>query len=155
MSEATILTVIKIFTGLIAFASVLFLTYVTTRFIGQKTAMTMRNKHMKVIETLSLGVDKTIYLIHVGDKSILVSVSGKNIRYMTDVQIDHTEESIENTGKRMDFSNIFMKYINRQNGQDDGEPKQGYVSGNVEKIKKSLNRLDTNRKGGEENLDEQ
>lgn len=154
--------VIKIVTFLIVFGCLLFIAYVTTRYIAQKTSTAMKSKHMKVIEVISLGMDKNIYLIQVGDKFILVAVSGRNIRYLTDVQFDSNEEFVSHTDQSFDFSSIISKYLTGKHSQQapsqsmgqENISKSGQGSNHTKKIRKAFETLKGNDKGGDGNIDE-
>ena len=38
-----------------------FLAFVMTKFIGNKTKSAMRSKYMRVVDTMAMGFDKTLY----------------------------------------------------------------------------------------------
>lgn len=95
---------------LIIFSAVLFLAYITTKFVGQNTARSMKGKNMEVIETLKIGVDKQLYLVRAGDKYVLLSSSGKNIQFLSEVNVD--EEAVnEQELNKNEFKGILDKYL--------------------------------------------
>ena len=51
-------SVLKIILMLIGFGAILFLTYVTTRYIARKQIRSMKSRNISVIETVMLGPDK-------------------------------------------------------------------------------------------------
>ncbi|WP_094547410.1 flagellar biosynthetic protein FliO [Petroclostridium xylanilyticum] len=147
--------------GLVVFASLLFLAYVSTRLIGQKAAAAMKSKHMKVIDSITLGIDKNIYLIQVGKKFILVAASGKTLQYLTDVELNDFEDTTEEINQQFKFSDIFEKYLNKvvfKKGQtfhlsnQPRDEKNDSIPQNIIKIKNSFEKLKVNRKGGDENI---
>ena len=66
--------VVSLLTILIALGSVCFLAFITTKFIGKKSGGMLKSKHMKVIDSLSMGFDKTLYLVQVGEQLVLMTV---------------------------------------------------------------------------------
>ncbi len=105
--------VLKVILFLIGFCFLLYLTYVTTRFVGGKQIRAMKGKSISVIETLSLGMDKRIHLIKAGKQHILIATTSKTVELLTTVNIDDPipdeEISSENT-VLFDFKSIFEKY---------------------------------------------
>lgn len=98
---------------LIVFGSVLFLAYVTTKYVGKNVARNMKGRNMEVIETLKLSVDKQLYIVRAGDKYILLSSTGKNIQLLSELNLD--EDSIkvqtEQEPGANEFKAILEKYI--------------------------------------------
>lgn len=165
--------VVKYILSFFTFGCLLFLVYVTTRFLGQRTAKNMKSKHMKVVESISLGFDKNIYLLRVDKKGILVSTSGKMVQYLTDVELDHIEDSEEETVQQFDYINVFKKHLNRfiQKNQGTGssdeqvsartvnpfdvttqKSQKDSISNNVNRLKYAMEKLNLNSKGGDENI---
>jgi len=105
--------ILEIFFGLIIFACLLFLVYVTTRFVGQKASNAMRSKNMRMVETLPIGFDKSVHLIQVGDKYFLIASAGKSIEFLSEVDLVHIEEPIEEKTKQLDFYDIFLRYVRK------------------------------------------
>lgn len=95
------------------FGAILFLAYLTTRFIGKKTGAAMKGKYIKVIEVVPLGIDKHLHLIKAGNDFVLVASAGRSIQYLTTVTLEEAEEleslSSEETAP-FDFKNILEKY---------------------------------------------
>lgn len=110
MAQDIFTSIFKIFTLLIIFASVLFLAYVSTKYIGQKASMAMRGKFVRIVETLNLGVDKRIYLIKAGNKFFLMASSGKNLQFLTEVEIEDTDNAADNTDENAGESNVQGAY---------------------------------------------
>ncbi len=72
---------------LLGFGAILFLTYVTTRYLAGKSGKAMKGKHLSIVETISLGADKRIHLVKAGEKHILISSTSKSIEYLTELEI--------------------------------------------------------------------
>lgn len=88
----------------------LFLAYATTLFVGGKTQKTMQGKNIKVIETVSIGVDKKIHLVKVGKEFFLIGSGGKVIEFLSKVDLpDYQESSVEASMMPIDFKSILDK----------------------------------------------
>lgn len=162
---------IKFITGLIIFLCMLFLTYVTTRYVGKKAANSMKSKHMKVLESISLGVDKNVYLVQVGAKCVLIACSGKNIQYLGDVEADLLSDTQQDETPAVEDSSIFAKYLNKillkekepaifesasRRSEAASEENSNYVNminHNVAKMKEIFDKLKKNGRGGDEKID--
>lgn len=68
---------------------ILFLAYVATRFVGQKYAKNLKGKNITVIESVSIGIDKVLYLVKIGNQFFVISSSGKNINFLSQVDSDN------------------------------------------------------------------
>lgn len=105
-----IILVFEVLLFLIVFGCIVFIAYVFTRFIGNRTAGAMKSKNMQIIESISFGVDKALYLVKVGDKCFVISISGKTINYLTEVNI-HDIDMTKNETEESDFYNILTKHL--------------------------------------------
>jgi flagellar biogenesis protein FliO len=105
--------ILKIVLLLIGFLVILFLTYVTTRYIAQKQNKTMRGKNISVMETVMLGPDKKLHLVKAGNSYVLIASTSKSVEFMSTVEMDESEaieDSSENMDNRFDFKAILEKY---------------------------------------------
>lgn len=97
---------------ILVFGSVLFLAYITTKILGNKTAKSMKGTYMEIIETLRLGNDKQLVLVKAGDKFIIMSSSSKGLDFICEVNIDYTEAKEPIVGPTgANFKEILDKYI--------------------------------------------
>lgn len=97
---------------LFVFGSILFLAYVTTRFIGNKAGKALKGKYLNIIETVSIGTDKRLHLVKVAEQYILIASSGKSIEFLTNVNLKgyQPEEPGENV-EQFDFKSVLEKYV--------------------------------------------
>lgn len=120
--------IMKVILMLIGFCSLLFLTYVTTRYIGGKQNKAMRGKYVQIIETVSLGADKRIHLIKAGKTFALIATTSKTIEFMTTLDMEEDDYLTENEASEgeslFDFKNIFDKYISAYKKQKKPEKSQ-------------------------------
>ena len=101
---------------LLGFGAILFLTYVTTRYLAGKSNKAMKGRHLSIVETISLGTDKRIHLVKAGEKHILIASTSKSIEFLTDLSLGEEEASnnpaVQDTQNVFDFKSLFEKYMN-------------------------------------------
>jgi flagellar protein FliO/FliZ len=105
--------ILKIVLFVIGFLAILFLTYVTTRYIGQKQIRTMKSKNISILETVMLGVDKRLHLVKAGNSYVLIASTSKSIEFLTAVDMDKAEvndETATDMDGHFDFRTILEKY---------------------------------------------
>ena len=79
-------TFFSILTIIITLGCVIFLAYVMTKFVGKKSMNMMKSKYMTVIDSLSMGFDRTIYLVKVGEQYVLMYSSTKGFECVCNVE---------------------------------------------------------------------
>jgi len=105
--------ILKIIFFLLGFCALLFLAYVTARYIGQKQMRTMQGKNISVVETVMLGGDKRLHLVRAGNSYVLIATTSKSVEFLTNVEMDETaarEPDIADKEMRFDFRSILEKY---------------------------------------------
>lgn len=143
------LDVLKVVLYLVGFCSLLFLTYVTTRYIGLKQNKAMNGKNISVLETVTLGADKRLHLVKAGNSYILIASTAKTVEFLTTVSVDESmrpETSAEERDAVFDFKSLFEKYTGayrtkKDKASDDEkyDPPQDLAEGN--NFKYNLNKL--------------
>lgn len=122
---------------ILIFFSVLFLAYVTTKYLAGKAGKITKGKHLNIIENVALGKDRYLYLVKVGNEIMLIASSGKGIELLSRVNIDNAGDYMEsnhNTQPTFSFRNIFEKKINH------------YIEKNIKKKENSENLKKINTK---------
>jgi flagellar protein FliO/FliZ len=113
-------TFIDVLGFILIFGSVLFLVYVTTKFVGGFTARTMKSNNMEVIETLKLGVDKQLFIVRAGEIYILMASSGKSLEYICELNLD--EEALNSQNEKQtgtnEFTSVLEKYLSNLKPQE-------------------------------------
>lgn len=132
--------------GLLVFAALLFLAYAATRYIGKKTGNAMKGKYITVIESISLGMDKNIHLLKVGEQFVLIASTGRNIEFLTNVSIDDYQvDPVSDSNSTFDFKQFFDKYLqNFKNGSRTKESNRTADTGDISKeysFKTNLDKL--------------
>lgn len=69
-------------------AVVLGAAYLATRYIAKKGMPGKTNRNLKLVETLTLGLDKSVFLIKAGEKYFLMGNSQKTITLLTEIEAD-------------------------------------------------------------------
>lgn len=85
--------------------------YFATKYIARKGLNRVNNKNLKIIETISLGIDKTLLLVKVGEQYLLLGCTQKCITLLTEVE-----------QKNLNISNAIEAYSNL-----DGENIESYM----------------------------
>lgn len=136
---------------LFAFGLILLLCYYTTKFIGKRMSGGTKNKNMRIVETLSLGLDRCLYLILVGNKYFLFFSSKKGLELVSEIDAEiQTEDSVEKeatTANVFDFRRIFETYSglsdkkNKDSGEgvEEKEPKETGILGSIKRLKRINN----------------
>lgn len=131
--------VVSLLTILIALGSVCFLAFITTKFIGKKSGGLIKSKHMKVIDSLSMGFDKTLYLIQVGRQYVLMCSSVKGFDFicnvdeaMIDINSINTEPAKKgNFGKYFDFFKV---------SENNSSIEEHSINNNLQKLREAFNK---------------
>jgi flagellar protein FliO/FliZ len=98
----------------LVFGAILLLCYYTTRIIGKRLSGGAKNKNMKIVETLPLGLDRCLYLILVGNRHFLFLSSKKGLEMVSEVQIEEQADDNQVTDDKSahvsEFRRIFETY---------------------------------------------
>lgn len=115
-----------------------------TKFIGNKSKSAMRSKYMRVVDTMAMGFDKTLYLVKVGEQYIIMCSSQKGFDYIcslsNDFSIRDTNVGEEETNTTKGFSkyfDFFKPVSEEKTKQEDND-----IENNIERLKKLFNKKD-------------
>jgi flagellar biosynthetic protein FliO len=75
-----------IFYFLFMSAVILGAAYFVTRYLARRGFNPVANKNLKVIETVPLGIDKSLLLVKVGEQYLLLGSSQKNITLLAAIE---------------------------------------------------------------------
>ncbi|MGE5329255.1 MAG: flagellar biosynthetic protein FliO [Deltaproteobacteria bacterium] len=147
---------------LILFGAILFLAYVSTKFLGTKVSGKMRGKHFRIVDSVILGFDKQIFLVKVGEQLFLTACSNKVINSITLLDKDAiklTEEEIKVLEQQPENQDSFKNYLDmfRKISKKDSVDNIDITSDNESnKFKQNLNKLKgiLSRINSQENGDE-
>lgn len=130
---------VSLLTVLIALGSVCFLAFITTKFVGKKTGGMLKSKHMKVIDSLSMGFDKTLYLVQVGEQFVLMNSSVKGFDFICN--IDPSMINTSNANIEPDKKNSFGKYFDffKVNNEEQKVSEKNTMNDNLQKLRDAFN----------------
>ena len=77
--SASMESFLQLISALLIFAFVLLITYFTTRWVGNYQKVRMKSKNLQIIESLSVGNNKTICLIKAGNEYLVVAIGKDEI----------------------------------------------------------------------------
>lgn len=66
-------------------AVVLVAAYYVTRYLSRKTFNNAASKNLRIIETASLGIDKSLLLVRVGEQYLLLGSTQKSITMLSEI----------------------------------------------------------------------
>lgn len=72
-------------------AGIFALTWVTTRFLSKRLPGGGRTGHMQIIEKLSLGKDRQVALVKVGEEHFMIGVAGQQISFSPAIRLNQPE----------------------------------------------------------------
>lgn len=159
--------------AIFAFAVVIGLLIISTRFLSYKSKKMLDGKYMQIVESLSLGTTNRLHLIKIENEFFLISATSKNVEFLTKVNIgNYQEEELKNSiTEAIDFKSILKKCTNfnfsaqkrseadtgshnikEQNVQDSDEMQNSDLifKSNLEKLKKFTNTINGQRSENEQ-----
>ncbi len=116
---------------LFVFCAILFLAWLTTRLVGKKVSGDRRTKRMTIVESLPLGVDRSLLLVRVGDRHYLLATSRARTDFMSEVD-PGPEPDGDHSSQGNDFRSLLERYsgMGRQTGKaEDIKQKEAEDSG--------------------------
>lgn len=119
VASTGISSILQLFTLIIIFVLILFLTYWTTRFVGNYQKTGNRAVNFEVIDTYRISNTKYLQIMRVGEKYLVVSVNKDNIELLTELKKE--ELIIPEKNEEISFSKILekMKHTGRQGSSND------------------------------------
>jgi len=95
---------------IMVFIFVIFLTYYATKLISNYGFKNNKNCNIKILEVIGVSPQKTLQLIKVGSKVILVAVTKDRVEYIT--EINENEINLESKIESNNFKEQLIKYKN-------------------------------------------
>jgi flagellar protein FliO/FliZ len=101
-----------------------------------------KGKYLSIVDTVTIGMNKQLYLVKAGNQFILLASSGKNLEFIKEVKLDEIDEETDlQTNNTFDFKAIFDKYFqNFKNKKPDIE-EDANTSMESSRFKDNLQRL--------------
>jgi len=113
---------------LLLFFVILYAAYFTTKFTAKFQSGRTMGKNMTIVEAISVGPQKTLQIVRVGETYMVVGVSRDQITYLR--EIDSSELELKQQEEVMPFSKILDKIVRKdsveqshiESGEDRDEP---------------------------------
>ncbi len=107
------------FLGLvIAIGAILFLSYVFSKYVGQKFVGYGNSDNMKVVDRIAVDRDKSLAIIEVGSRYYLISIGSSDIHMLQEVSAEDIK-NMEALGKKNNddmipqFKNVFLEVVSK------------------------------------------
>jgi len=105
---------------LVIFAGILYLAYLTTKYIGKKYSVGggLYGRNIKILDTVRLSQDKLLMRVKAGDKTVLMGVSKEHMEYICDVDEKQLDIQSAGTGSEVpavtDFASAFKSVLSEK-----------------------------------------
>lgn len=101
----TVLIVLAMFVG------ILYLAYVTTKFIGKRYSVNGKSyKNLKVLETIAVGPDRQLMIVKTAGKYLLLGATPQNISLITELDQSQITDTIsDDIAQPMSFTEALKK----------------------------------------------
>jgi flagellar protein FliO/FliZ len=97
---------------IIGFAIILYLAYIATKFLGKRmTIKSSGNKNIKIIESVSLGQNKSMMIIETAGTVMLIGITANGINLISELDGDNLKSEKSDNAETMDFSKAFKKVL--------------------------------------------
>ena len=97
--SASMESFLQLVSALLIFALVLLLTYFTTRWVGGYQKVRMKSRNLQIIESLSVGNNKSICLLKTGNEYIVIAVGKDEIHSLATLKEEQlTDISFKDEG---------------------------------------------------------
>ena len=113
--------------GLILFAGILYLAYISTKLIGKRYMLSGKGgRNLKILETVSVGRDMTIAIARAGERIFLIGITPDRINLISELKEDdllspYSDEGQEGTQLKrssISFADALKYNINKKLGKD-------------------------------------
>ncbi len=121
---------------LIVFCAILFLAWLTTKFVGKRVVGDKRAKRMKIVESLPLGLERNLLLVQVGEKFYLIASSRSRTDFMSEVEPGELPKDL-NEGTS-EFKSLLERYSglgSRQTTTDKNNDEVSHIQTGVRRMK--------------------
>ena len=123
---------------ILGFAAVLFAAYLVTRLLGNKMSYPNAARHIKIIDRVLLGNDKSICMIRVGNRFFVVGITNHHIDPIC--ELSETDLMPLSVDESSSFNSLFDMYINKFRHSNKGNVQD------VDRIQQIKDGLDKHRR---------
>lgn len=129
-------TFFSILTILITLGCVIFLAYIMTKFVGKKSMNMMKSKYMMVIDSLSMGFDRTIYLVKVGEQYVLMYSSAKGFEFICNVEPNKINpDAVQDQQTQSKSFGKYFDFFSKEQNKKVGYASKNDIQSNIERMK--------------------
>lgn len=115
---------VQLITVLVIFVFVLIITYFTTRWMAGIQKGRSFNKNLRIIETISVGNNKMVSIVQVGEKYLVVSIGKDEVHYLTELKQEELRDlSFMNPDSQNDKQDPFAEIFGRLKEKYDNRSK--------------------------------
>ena len=118
-------SVFSLIFGLILFAGILYLAYISTKLIGKRYMLSGKGgRNLKIMETVSVGRDMTIAIARAGERIFLVGITPDRINLLSELKEEdlltpYSEAADElPKGSSISFADALKININKKLGRE-------------------------------------
>ena len=116
--------------ALVIFAVILYLAYLASKLVGKRyTPGGLGKKNVQVLESISLGPNKSLLLVQAGEKTMLLGVTKERITYLSEVDRDTITLPEPPDGEPLDFAKALKLATAKRFGKSKDAPDQGKGDG--------------------------
>lgn len=120
--------------GLAVFCGILYLAYVSTKYIGKRYSLSGKgNGNLKILDSISLGKDSRLCIVKAGQKYLLLGITQHNISLVSELAEEELElyrEDLSETGG-MSFSQALKINLAKKFGKEDPQVEKPPVNEEV------------------------
>ena len=104
----------------------------------------MKSKYMRVVDTMAMGFDKTLYLVKVGENYIVMCSSPKGFDYICSLNNDFSIREVDNEVDNSNTNKGFAKYLDffKPSTEEKGKSEDNEIENNIERLKRLFNKKD-------------
>jgi len=112
-------SVLMVIAVLVMFVAILYLAYVTTKFIGKRYSVKGKQfKNLTVIETVAIGPDRQLMIVKSAGKCLLLGATPQNISLITELDEEMIKDiPDEMTSETMSFSDALRRVTKEKLGK--------------------------------------
>lgn len=137
-------TLYGIFYFIFMSAVILGAAYLATKLIAKKSIASAGSKNLKVVETMSLGFDKSLMLIKAGEQYLLLGSTPKGITFLCELKAEKLNIKNESEFYSDMKEESFEAYLKDINYERNKNGSNNSIKNNLKKLKSIVrgNRLD-------------
>ena len=111
---------VKLISYSFIFMIILAAAYLTTRYVGKKSVAVIGGRNIQIIEKLVLGIDKSLYIVKVGERFYLLAASKQNLELLTEVRKEEIKLAPQNSQDSAIFPSfdMYLKKITKKQPED-------------------------------------